>query len=214
MRFRAWHYLVLMMGAFYLGARFAEVRYGLSPVEVRSLRQTVRLYEQRYTQLVHDFHILQHDRDVAQAVSVRLQEQNKELLDSQSSLEQQIALYKRILTPSQSALGLSVDQFVVHASTQPSRYAYRILLTWGQSAGRSLTGRVSIVVQGVLHGQKAVLQMHTGNDVFRLQYFQSIVGEWQFPDGFQPQLVELRFVPSSRAVAAISRQFKWEVSQL
>ncbi len=214
MRLRPWYLLFLVMVCFYLGARFAEVRYGLSPVEVRSLRQTVRLYEQRYTQLVHDFHLLQHDRDVALAVSARLQEQNKELLDSQSSLEQQIALYKRILTPTQSAMGLSVDQFVVHTSTQPGRYAYRILLTWGQSAGRSLSGRITVVAQGVLHGQKTVLQMHAGNDMFHLQYFQSIVGEWQFPEGFQPQLIELRFTPASHAAAAIVRQFKWEVSQL
>ncbi len=206
---------LLLLGfalGFFAGMHYGQVRFGATPEEVIALRQTVRLYAQQYSQVLHQWMTVQHDRDMVLAATVRLQQQNKDLLDSMGGLEQQIALYKRILNPAQPLSGLSIEQFVLHATPKPTHYAYRLLVTWVQSEGRTVSGKISVAVEGMEGGHKTRKNLHIGDDSFRMQYFQSLIGEWELPQDFQPQLITVRLESDSPHAQKIEKQFKWEVA--
>lgn len=204
--------LMLLSLAFFAGTRFGGARYGATPDEILELRQTVRLYTQQFRQMRDQVSIAQHDQAMVQAANEQLRQQNKELLDSISSMEQQVALYKRILNPQQNARGLNIEQFVLHATPQSSHFVYRILLTQTQADGGDVSGKMEISIQGLEHGHSIIQPMHSGDDSFHMQYFQSLIGEWVLPVGFQPQVVTIKIVSQGSRPQHVEKQFKWELT--
>ncbi len=204
--------VILLTLAFIAGTRFSGARYGATPDEVLELRQTVRLYAQQFRHMRDQVSIAQHDQAMVLAATEQLRQQNKDLLDSISGLEQQVALYKRILNPQQNARGLNIEQFVLHATPQPYHFAFRILLTQTQADGGEVSGKMEVTVQGLEHGHSSSSVMHSGDDSFHMQYFQSLIGEWVLPAGFQPQVVTIKIVSQGSRPQHVEKQFKWELT--
>lgn len=194
------------LGGFYAGTRYGSNSVGASPEEVERLRQTVRMYAERSRTMRDQAAVAQHDREIVLEATEQLRLENKKLLENMTVLEDQVATYKRLLSPRAAAsAGLSADRLDLHATTSPGRVSYRLLLTQASRSAGSIAGMLEARLVG---GGRSVV-VPVGDNRFELQYFQSLTGEWQLPSGFRPERVDIVLTPGRGA--PVQKSFRWEV---
>ena len=107
------------IGGFYAGIRFSSSDAAATPEEVDRLRETVRMYAERSQTMRDQAAVAHHDREIVLGATEELRRENKKLLENITLLEDQVATYKKLLSPGAAAsAGLSVDRLDIHA--QPS----------------------------------------------------------------------------------------------
>lgn len=194
------------LGGLYAGSRYGTSTVGATPEEVERLRQTVRMYAERSKTMRDRAAVAQHDRQIVLDATEQLRLENKKLLESITVLEDQVATYKRLLSPRAAAsAGLSVDRLDLHATTSQGRVSYRLLLTQASRGAGEVGGRVEARVVG--EGRSVAVPV--GDNRFTFQYFQSLTGEWQLPAGFRPERVDIVLTPGRGA--PVQKSFRWEV---
>ncbi|MGH8492851.1 MAG: DUF6776 family protein [Moraxellaceae bacterium] len=193
------------VGGFYAGSRYSSSMVGATPDEVQRLRQTVRMYADQSQAIRDEAAVAHHDREIVLGATEQLRQENKNLLETIASLEDQSAMYKKLLSPRSAATaGLSVDRLDLRRSTS-GRIAYRLLLLQSSSAAAQTTGTLEARFVG--GGRSVVLPV--GDNRFDFQYFQSLTGEWSVPEGFRPERVDIVLKPGKGA--PVQKSFRWEV---
>lgn len=194
------------VGGFYAGLRFGSNAIGATPEEVERLRETARMYAERSQTMRDKAAVAHHDREIVLGAAEELRLENKKLLENITVLEDQVATYKKLLSPSAAAsAGLNADRLDLHASATPGRVAYRLLLTQASRNASEIAGTLEARLVG--GGQSVVLPV--GDNRFSLQYFRSLSGEWQLPPGFRPERVDIVLRPGRGA--PVQKSFRWEV---
>lgn len=193
------------LGGLYAGSRYNSSVVGATPDEVQRLRQTVRMYAEQSQSIRDEAAVAHHDREMVLAATEKLRQENMSLLENIATLEDQVALYKKLLSPRTAAAGLSVDRLDLRLANNAGRVTYRLLLTQASSNAVEITGAVEARIVG--GGQSVVLPV--GDNRFGFQYFQSLTGEWQLPAGFRPERVDIVLKPGKGA--SVQKSFRWEV---
>jgi alkanesulfonate monooxygenase SsuD/methylene tetrahydromethanopterin reductase-like flavin-dependent oxidoreductase (luciferase family) len=193
------------VGGFYAGSRYGIKTTGATPEEVQRLRQTVRMYADRSQAMRDEAAVALHDREIVLDATEQLRQDNKNLLASMAALEEQVALYKRLLSPKGVSQGLTVERFDLQSSGKPGHVQYRLLLTQVSSKTTEIGGRIEA---RLVAGGKSIA-MPVGDGQFVFQYFQSLAGEWQLPASLKPERVDIVLIP--RKGPRIQKSFKWEV---
>jgi hypothetical protein len=194
------------LGGLYLGARYANRDAGATPEEVERLRATARMYEVRSQTMRDKAAVAHHDREIVLGATEELRLENKKLLENITVLEDQVATYKKLLSPNAAAsAGLNADRLDIHETSVPGRVMYRLLLTQASRNASDISGTLEARLVG--GGQSVVLPV--GDNRFALQYFQSLSGEWQLPTGFRPERVDIVLRPGKGA--PVQKSFRWGV---
>lgn len=194
------------IGGVYAGIRYSSSAVGATPAEVARLRETVQMYAERSQTMRDQAAVAHHDRAIVLGATEELRLENKKLLENIRVLEDQVATYKKLLSPSAAAsAGLSADRLDLHASSVPGRVSYRLLLTQASRNASEISGALEARLVG--GGQSVVLPV--GDNRFTLQYFRSLTGEWQLPAGFRPERVDIVLTPGKGA--PVQKSFRWEV---
>ncbi len=193
------------VGGFYAGSRYSSSMVGATPDEVQRLRQTVRMYADQSQAIRDEAAVAHHDREIVLGATEQLRQENKNLLESMAALEDQVAMYKKLLSPRASAgAGLSVDRLDLRR-TSTGRIAYRLLLV---QSNKSVAQTLGTLEAHFVGGGRSVA-LPVGDNRFDFQYFQSLTGEWQMPEGFQPERVDILLKPGKGA--PVKKSFRWEV---
>jgi len=192
-------------GGFYAGSRYGITVAGATPQEVMRLRETVRMYAEKSQSLREKTSVAMHDRDIVLAATEQLRQDNKNLLANVAALEEQIAFYKRMLSPKGVPQGLTIERFDVQPGAQPGRVQFRLLLTHVGNAAADVSGSI----EARLVGAGRTITLPVGDNRFAFQYYQSLNGEWELPAGFRPERVDI--VLQSARGQRVQKSFKWEV---
>ncbi len=193
------------VGGFYAGSRYSSNMVGATPDEVQRLRQTVRMYADQSQAMRDEAAVAHHDREIVLGATEQLRQENKNLLETIAGLEDQAAMYKKLLSPRTSATaGLSIDRLDLRRSAS-GQVAYRLLLLQPNAAAAQVTGTLEAHFVG--SGRNIVLPV--GDNRFDFQYFQSLSGEWSLPEGFHPERVDIVLKPGKGA--PVQKSFRWEV---
>ncbi|HQV41722.1 MAG: hypothetical protein IT466_09180 [Moraxellaceae bacterium] len=193
------------VGGFYAGSRYGIKTTGATPEEVQRLRQTVRMFADRSQALRDEAAVALHDREIVLDATEQLRQDNKNLIASMAALEEQVALYKRLLSPQGVSQGLSVERFELQSTGKSGQVQYRLLLTQVGSKTTDIKGKIEA---RLVAGGKTI-SMPVGDGGFTFQYFQSLTGEWQLPAGMAPERVDIVLISSKGQ--RIQKSFKWEV---
>lgn len=193
------------LGGLYAGSRYSSSVVGATPDEVQRLRQTVRMYAEQSQSIRDEAAVAHHDREIVLAATEKLRQENMNLLENIATLEDQVALYKKLLSPRGAAASLSVDRLDLHLTNHAGRVTYRLLLTQASNSAVNVAGVLEAKIIG--GGQSVVLPV--GDNRFAFQYFQSLTGEWQLPAGFHPERVDIVLKPGKGA--PVQKSFRWEV---
>jgi len=121
-----------------------------------------------------------------------------------SSLREQLAFYRGIVSPKQSSEGLRVyDLKVTRSAHGAQQYDFELLLIQPMHHDHLVDGKAKIVISGLLDGVRhsyplsgMILAEHK-NLLFSFKYFQELDGSFRLPAGFRPIRVAVTLIPSS-----------------
>jgi hypothetical protein len=141
----------------------------------------------------------------------------KRLRDQLSSLEQDLAFYKSVISEQTGDTGLTISKWSLVATTQPNRYRYQLAMRQKDADGDTyLTGHVNVELVGAQDGQTAVYslnalsgQQESTDTKLRFKYFQNVEGEFTLPENFLPDHVRIIGVESSPIEKMIDQDFSW-----
>ena len=147
----------------------------------------------------------------------RLRRTIKELRDRIGALEEEARFYRRLVAPSEAERGFRIERLTIAATPEPSRYAYRLLLTQIVDRHNWIEGDVLLELSGEREGEPerhAVADLVAEEDFasdFRFLYFQEFSGEFPLPEGFVPRAVAVTAQVHDDAGTRIRESFDWTV---
>lgn len=211
--------LVLFAG-FYLGQRAAYSGMGLDPATFQQMEQRLPLLTSEISRLQGEMEVqlTRHevDRQALEMVRREIVSQKEQL----AVLEEGLLFYRSLMAPGEIAQGLSLRPVELVPLEVPGRYAFRIVAQQEARKHNLLKGELSAEVVGLLDGEEVsypIAQLSDdvdGLDVpLRFRYFQSIEGELELPQGFEPKSVNLAARASSPRKSEVRVQYPWLVQE-
>ncbi len=192
------------VGFFYWGYDYSLQSVGATAVEVKQLKQQVNTQKQRIAQLELQVAEAQQSVDIAQQITQKLQQDNKNQLASVADMQEQIMVYQRLLGTKGAANALNIDSFNVQRLTNGS-YQYRVLLTQPQNNKQN----VRVIVKIIPNNKQAPVILQSEEQSF--QFFKSITGEFVLPSGFVVDSVEVTIQGVGKKVIKLQKRFKWDL---
>lgn len=193
------------VGGFYAGMYYSNSRFGVSPEEVISLRARADNTAKQLQNMREAAAIALHDRNMEQAVTEQLRQENKNMIENLASLQDQIATYQKLLSPKGVAQGLSANKLDLRLLPD-GRVHYRLLLIQ-MNADNEVLGSLEVKLVG---GGKSV-PVSIGDNRYTVKHFQNLSGDWQLPADFKPERVDIQLKPTRGA--AIKKSFRWELQR-
>jgi preprotein translocase subunit SecF len=195
------------VGFFYWGYDYSLQSVGATAVEVKQLKQQATTQKQRIAQLELQVAEAQQSVDIAQQITQKLQQDNKNQLASVADMQEQIMVYQRLLGAKGVNTSLNIDSVKVYKSPQ-GQYQYRALLIQNQNNQQQVTVRVSLRVIGVAKNKSVVIPPQEVS----LQYFKSVTGEIVLPPNFVADSIEITAQTSGKKAVKVQKKFKWDVA--
>lgn len=151
------------------------------------------------------------DGEAKKDVREEMNAQQKEL----SSLKEQLAFYRGIVSPEQSKAGVRVYQLAIRPDTKiPRQYLFDLVLIQALRHDRTVHGRVRVEIVGVLDGRPVRFPLDElppqGQNAltFSFKYFQQLAGTFQLPEGVTPTGVRT-VLDSDGEDARVEDTYKW-----
>ena len=218
---------VLMLGlvaaSVYLVFEFGRIQANYNIVDAGRERQA------------YDKHIAMLDAEIIalkQAVVLLEQHQNIDreaykdvetgLVALQTKIQEQsdaIAFYRGIVSPSDGAAGLRVQDLKLTRAKAERSYNVRLVLVQSLKHDRRVSGDVDLIVEGLQDGSEttyAFSQLLSDESdkkwVFSFRYFQDFDREIVLPDGFTPERIKIEVRSRTRSVSSIEESFSWMTS--
>ncbi|MCK8043731.1 hypothetical protein MSG37_02445 [Shewanella sp. 1CM18E] len=194
--------LFLVLVAFVLGGLsydFAKQHYlPKAAVKVDKSEQYIaQLQEQAQTLAARNIELAveREANDNMQAMFVEQNAKNNELA-------RELAFYRSVMAPENSADGVAINGLELTPSIEPRQYRIKLVLTQLEKRKRSLAGRGEITLVGLQDGKTVNLKLADLTDdsfKFKFRYFQILDGEFTLPEGFSLSRVKAKvIVPASR----------------
>ena len=144
------------------------------------------------------------------------------LVALQTKIQEQtdaITFYRGIVSPSDGAAGLRVQDLRLTRAKTERAYNVRLVLVQSLKHDRRVSGNVDLIVEGMQDGNEATYafaQLLSGekdsNWAFSFRYFQDFDREIVLPDGFTPERIKIEVRSRTRSIASIEEIYSWTTS--
>ncbi len=134
-----------------------------------------------------------------------------------AELEEELAFYRNLVSPSEMQPGIRIRRLSLAAVPgEERRYRYELVLTQLNSDDTYVEGRVDFRIEGSRPNGRRTLKLDevaTGDgdadSEFRFRYFQPLRGRIRLPGSFDPIRVRLRVEPSGGRVDPVEENYPW-----
>ena len=141
---------------------------------------------------------------------------NRELSDKIAQLEEDVALYQGIMSPSVNSTGLTIQEVKLTATPSDRRYRFKVMLTQVGNNSTYLRGFAGINLIGVENGKVTAYPLKVlSNEIsdvdikFRYRYFQEFKGELMLPEKFTPDQIQVIAQSVGKKSARVEKAFNW-----
>lgn len=176
---------------------------------IQSLRETNESLRQQTVTMERARDI---DRQAYAEVDSNLVTLQKEVLD----LKEEVAFYRAIVAPNQTAAGVRVQSLQLKANGGNRGYSYKLVLTRMGADAKPAKGRAKIVVQGLLGQTQSEFSLdkltgQNGNDyLFQFKYFDESEGDLVLPESFVPTRVVVEVLTESPTRNRSEAVYSWK----
>ena len=131
------------------------------------------------------------------------------------ALSEELEFYRGIVSPKDGKAGLRIQRFNIEPGSVSGVFNYQLMLTQVQRNERYVRGVIEIEVEGVEDGRNRVLPLSALASEkkelkFKFRYFQEFGGELVIPDGFLPEKVTIKVLPSGKGKpAGVDKTMEW-----
>jgi hypothetical protein len=141
---------------------------------------------------------------------------NRELSDRIAELEEEIALYQGIMSPSVNSTGLTIQEVTLTPTPADNRFRFKVMLTQVGNNSNYLRGFAGINILGVEGGEVTAYPLKELSDEikdvdikFRYRYFQDFKGELVLPEGFTPDQVQVIAQSVGNKSSRVEKAYDW-----
>jgi hypothetical protein len=152
------------------------------------------------------------DKEAYNTINGNLKELQNELLE----LKQEVAFYRGIVAPSETASGLNIMSLKFDSIGDNNGYRFKLILTQLKTNERVVRGQARIFIDGIMQGKQRQLSLSevSGGKIkddlnMRFKYFQNLEGDIVLPEGFAPSSVVVDLHPRGRGLTRIKKSFDW-----
>jgi hypothetical protein len=213
--------LILLCVAAVLGYHYGRgvEMTGLAPIaKVVDLQRQLKVIEDERIdlrqQLVKQERSSRLDQELVKAAKV----QQKLLQEEHSSMEEELAFLRNIVSTNKQKKGLKIQVFHLDEDLEVGNYRYRFSVSQVLKDSTTVIGRIYLSVVGLQDGKKRVLKLEQltkekmASIKMRFRYFQEVDGILQLPEGFVADTLTLEIKPKNRGVAPLTESFEWRLS--
>ncbi len=230
-RHAPWRMPLLAIGAllFTLGGGYALYSLGhhhgfhetdVAATERHELRQARSQLEQQNTQLRERLAMLERSAQVDRQAFEEVSTDLRELQQALAEIREEVAFYRGIVSPEDSASGLRLQSFRLQRTSGDRTYRYTLILTQVLNNTRAVDGSIALTVEGILNGEPVSyplerIAVDNGRSAlaFNFRFFENLEGDILLPEGFTPLRVHVQVRPNGRGHAELSSSFDWSVEE-
>ena len=188
--------------AYSLGYRKAGYDNNVLNNEQQNLQEQIYQLGQKNTELRNKYIHLQRSTLVDKQAMTEVDTSLHDLQDEILELKEEIAFYRGIVAPVETASGLNITSLKLHGIGENSGYHFKLVLTQLMKNDSMVKGKAKIYVDGILDGMQKDLNL-------KFKYFQNIEGDIVLPQGFVPSRVLIDLLPSGNHTTRIKKTFDW-----
>lgn len=137
-----------------------------------------------------------------------------------AQLQEENSFYRGLMAPTKDKKGLTFGAIELNRAKKPRAYNYKVVVQQLASNHRLLKGALQYKVVGRSLGADVSYrldqlsdQIKTDSIRLRFKYFQTIEGELQLPEDFDPKGIELVAQTSGKNSVKIEKRFGWLVEE-
>ncbi len=213
-----------LLSVILLAVAWAVFEYGFSRAgydnsnlhtERDTLREQLALEKKSTLDLRSRIAVLERAAQVDKQAYGTVESTQKQSQDEMLELKEEVAFYRGIVSPTDTASGLNIPSFTVTGIGEAGAYRFKLVLTQVKSQVRVVKGYARVIFEGVKDGAQVQLSLKqaTGGALdklkLRFKYFQNNEGEIVFPKGFLPSRVLVEVVPSGKGTTRLKKTFDW-----
>jgi hypothetical protein len=208
--------LLLAVGIFELGQRTGGASSFRSDERRLTLRSEARQLRAENQKLKEELATARTSLEVDRETQLLLTETLAASEARLAELNEELAFYRRIVSPTDGQQGLRVQAFEVTNNRDGNDdHSYRLRLLLVQSPQRSgrAQGRLDLSLRGTLHGEEAKLKLQdlaAEPQNYEFLYFQDVDLDVVLPAGFEPEAAEVELKPGQGNARAIAASFPWK----
>jgi hypothetical protein len=202
----------------YLYGRSVE-RAGLAPIgQVVDLQRQLELVEGERAELHKRITKQARSRLLDQELVKAAKVQQKLLKEERSSMEEELAFLRNIVSTDKQKRGLKIQNFRLERDLEEGNYRYRFSVSQVLKDSTTVIGRIHLSVVGLQGGKKRTLKLEALTEEkmssikMRFRYFQEVDEVIQLPEGFVADELTLEIKPKNRGVASLTETFEWRLS--
>ncbi len=185
-----------------------------SQANMDKLKQELQFYRDENSRLTMQLAKIERSEAVDSEAAKQLQKTIIERENEIKKLKEELSFYKSIVDPKSSLKGLGIKDFSLEDTLVANQFKFKLVAT--QSSGKkAVKGQLVLRLQGRKEGKPVTLSWKEfgkgkRSPRFKYQYFQKLEGMIELPDGFEPEHVLVKLVPSGSKVEAIQHSYSWE----
>ncbi len=151
------------------------------------------------------------DKQAFSGVDTTLHDLQDEVLE----LKEEIAFYRGIVSPVETASGLNITSMEVARLGNASGYHFKLVLTQVMKNDKTVKGKANLSIEGILDGTQKTLSLkqlsggHIKTLKLKFKYFQNFEGDIVFPNNFVPSRLIVTISPSGKGLSRIKKTFRW-----
>lgn len=201
-----------------LGLRHGGYHARMARATEAHLRLEVQELRDRVSEVARENTLLERAERIEREARERLRNVIEAREGRIADLQEELAFYRNLVSPSEMEPGLQVRRLVLsRVAGMAGVYEYELVLTQVNGSDRYAAGRIDLRVEGQRGRDQASLELRdlvTGEEeaetAFRFKYFQTLTGRLQVPEGFEPARVRLRVSPSGDRLDPLEEDFSWD----
>lgn len=205
--------VVAGVGSFFYGRIDAARQYVVTTADNARLSQQLSLAQDEMESLRSQLASSMVDRRANEEVQSTINSLRQRIMQ----LEQDVSFYRQVMSPDSAELGLIIAEFDVN-QLEGRRYHYKAVFRQAGAGDRVLEGKVTVALAGRMGDERKVLpladilpQGNTFDPELNFRYFQNLEGEFELPEGFVPEQVEVKAESTKPAANKVEKIFSWSV---
>ncbi|MEE4380600.1 MAG: DUF6776 family protein [Pseudomonadales bacterium] len=212
--------LLLATGTFFAGRWHAQRAHDGAVAELATLAVRYRDLTAERDRLERELS----DARLGLAIGTGVDERVRSTIADQaariSELEDEVRFYRNLMASEQNAESMRIARLELLPRLDGSGVRFRLLLVQSADQSKEVSGHVELNVLGARGGRPETLAGPVLGSAgpypipFRFRYFQDVAGEFDLPEDFEPQSVQIVARPAGRDDFRLERTFTWQIQEV
>ncbi|KEQ19098.1 DUF6776 family protein [Endozoicomonas numazuensis] len=206
--------------AYYLGGRISDTEAAKLQRENSELKSQSKELEREKEKLKQKLVILERTSKVDREATNSVRTVIRNLEDEKALLSKDLAFYKSILAPEDSADGIRLHAFDLLPGEEKNQYRFRMVVSQVARDNPFLKGTLNVTVKGLKEDKKESLSLlelagMEKSQALGFRYFQSFPDNRDYikltlPDGFEPEKVMVSIKVKNGAARSLTSVLNWQ----